>query len=409
MNSKKTLKILLVNILLIVCSSCKESKRVVETIDFATEYKFSSEIEDKVAKDTVPWKYQLSASDYATKGDYKNALIQWDLAMGTREKKFSETQIDSLNKKYSKVKATDYIIEQAKKHQVVIINEAHHNSFHRVFTKSLLQNLFDNGYKNLGLEALGNGENLDSTLHSRNYPVLKTGHYIKDPQFGNLVREALEIGYTLFAYDTMDKGSGKPREIAQATNIQNQMKAKPNEKFLIHCGFDHALEGNHTSWEKAMAGRLTEYTGIDPLTINQVIYSERSHPKFNHPILKAFDIKESTILIDENNNPLKYERGEAWTDIVVLHPNTEYVDDRPNWLFENDTKNVSISLTDIEIDYPVMVLAFKKGENIHVAVPMDIQEVKTETDICNLGLKKGDYKIVVTNGKKSYEFERNVK
>lgn len=133
--------------------SCFGQERVIEKINFATKYKFSSEIEEKVAKDTVPWKFQISASDYAKKGDYKNALIHWDSAMGTRENNFSEKEIDSLNKKYSKIKATDYIIEQAKKHQVVIINEAHHNSFHRVFTKSLLQKLFDNGYKNLGLEA----------------------------------------------------------------------------------------------------------------------------------------------------------------------------------------------------------------------------------------------------------------
>lgn len=409
MNSKNTFKILLVNIILIGFSSCKESKRVIEKIDFTTEYKSSSEVQDKVAKDTVPWKYQLSASDYATKGDYKNALIQWDLAMGTREKNFTETQMDSINLKYSKVKAADYIIEQAKKNQVVIINEAHHNSFHRVFTKSLLQKLFDNGYKNLGLEALGNGEYLDSTLNSRKYPILKTGHYIKDPQFGNLVRDALEIGYNLFAYENMEKGSGKPREIEQAKNIERVMNSKPDEKFLIHCGFDHALEGTYKSWGKAMAGRLTEYTGINPLTINQVVYSEKSKPKFNHPLLKAFNIKESSIIIDKNNIPLKYERGDAWTDIVVFHPNTEYVDNRPNWLFENGNKNISITLTDIKIEFPVMVLAFKKGEDINLAVPYDITEVESKTKNCNLGLKNGIYVIVVTNGKQSIKFDQNVK
>ena len=382
---------------------------MVEKIDFKTEYKFSSEIEDKVEKDTVPWKHQFSASDYSTKGDYKNALIQWDLAMGTREKSYSKTQIDSINQKYIKIKAIDYIIEQSKKNEVVIINEAHHNSFHRVFTKSLLQKLYDNGYKNLGLEALGNGEYIDSTLNDRKYPILKTGHYIKDPQFGNLVREALEIGYELFAYENMGKGSGKPREIEQAKNIEKVINSKPNEKFLIHCGFDHALEGAHKYWGKAMAGRLTEYTRINPLTINQVLYSEKSKPEYNHPLLKALDIKESSIIIDKDNNPLKYERGEAYNDIAVFHPNTIYIDNRPNWLFKNDNKNVSILLDDIQIEFPVMVLAFKKGENIKLAVPVDITEVKNKTENCNLGLKKGNYNIIVTNGEESVKFEQNVK
>jgi len=329
--------------------------------------------------------------------------------MGTRENNFSEKEIDSLNKKYSKIKATDYIIEQAKKHQVVIINEAHHNSFHRVFTKSLLQKLFDNGYKNLGLEALANGENLDSTLNSRKYPIQETGHYIKEPQFGNLVRDALEIGYTLFAYENMEKGGGKQREIEQAKNIQKVINSKPNEKFIIHSGFDHALEGIHEFWEKAMAARLKEYTGIDPLTINQELYSEKSHPKFNHPILKAFNIKEPTILIDKNGSPFKYEQGEAYTDIAVFHPNTEYVDNRPQWLFKNDNEKVSINLTDIEIEYPVMVLAFKQGEDINLAVPIDLTEVENKIENCTLALKKGNYEIVVTNGKESFKFERRVK
>ncbi len=409
MNSKNIFKILIVNIILIGFSSCKESKRVIEKIDFETEYKSSSEIKDRIAKDTVSWKYQLSASDYATKGDYKNALIQWDLAMETREKNFSETQVDSINLKYTKVNATDYIIEQAKKNQVVIINEAHHNSFHRVFTKSLLQKLFENGYKNLGLEALGNGEYLDSTLNSRKYPILKTGHYIKDPQFGNLVRDALEIGYNLFAYENMSKGNGKPREIEQAKNIKKVIDSKPNEKILIHCGFDHALEGTHKSWEKAMAGRLAEYTGINPLIINQIVYSEKSKPEFNHPLLKALNIKESSVVIDKDNNPLKYERGGAWTDIAVFHPNTEYLDSRPNWLFENGNENISITLTNIQIEFPVMVLAFKKGEDINLAVPIDITEVENKTENCNLGLKKGTYEIVITNGKQSIKFEQKVK
>ena len=100
--------------MIILFDSCKEEKRVIEKIDFKPKYKFSSEIENDVEKDTVSWKYQISASNYALKGDYKNALIQWDLAMGTREKNFSKSQIDSINQKYSKIKASEYIIEKAK-------------------------------------------------------------------------------------------------------------------------------------------------------------------------------------------------------------------------------------------------------------------------------------------------------
>ncbi len=42
------------------------------------------------------WNDQISASEYATKGDYKNALIHWDFAMRTSEKEYSKSQIDSI-------------------------------------------------------------------------------------------------------------------------------------------------------------------------------------------------------------------------------------------------------------------------------------------------------------------------
>src|SRR5690606_31930657 len=138
---------------------------------------------------------------------------------------------------------------------------------------------------------------------------------------------------------------------------------------------------------------------------NQEVYSEKSHPKFNHPILKAFNIKEPTILVDENNNPFKYEQGEAYTDIAVFHPDTEYINDRPQWIFKDGNENVSINLTDIDIEFPVMVLAFKKGEDINIAVPVDIKEVVEQGGNCNLGLEKGIYEIVVTNGKEAVKFE----
>lgn len=389
---------------LLIASACKKEKVVFEKIDFKTTYKFSTEIEDKLAADTTDWKYQLSAADYATNGDYKNALVHWDLGMGSREVTYTENQVDSLHQLYTKVNAVDYIVDQAAAHQVIIINEAHHNSFHRAFTKSLLQKLFDQGYKNFGLEALGNGPMLDTLLNMRKYPIIGTGYYTKDPQFGNLLRDALAIGYNLFAYEDTGGGSGKPREIGQAKNIQKVMDARPNEKFLIHCGFAHVLEGTYTSWEKAMAGRLTEYTGINPLTINQVLYSEKSEIKFNHPMLKAMDFKFSSILLDKDKQPMKYERGAAYADIAVLHPNTTYSNGRPNWL----KAAAAIPLSDIQMEFPVMVLAFKKGEDIHLAVPVDISEVAQQTESCYLGLSKGSYEIVVTNKKESVKFDHDV-
>jgi len=402
-------KFIVISILFSIIS-CTNKKIIIEKIEFNNKYRFSSEIENKVKTDTIAWKYQISMTDYATKGDYQNALKHWGLAFRSKPKSYTKTQIDSINKKYKIVKATDYITEQANKNQIVIINEAHHNSSHRVFTKSLLQKLYDVGYKNLGFEALGNGAYLDSLLNKRKYPIQETGFYIKNPQFGNLVRDALSIGYHLFAYENTNNSDGKQREIEQAKNIQMMIKKKPNEKFIIHCGFDHVLEGNYPRWEKTMAGRLEEYTGINPFTINQTQYTEKSKSELNHPLLKSLNIKEPSILLDKNNIPYKYRRGKTWTDIAVFHPNTIYIDDRPNWLFKNGNKNIIVELKEIDILFPVMVLAFKKGENINNAVPIDIYEVKNKSINPHLALPKGKYEIVVVNkGNDAQKFELEVK
>jgi len=396
--------------LLLVISSCGAGKYLINEVEYVNTYNFSDEIEDKIAVDTVPWKYQISASDYATKGDYLNALRSWDLAFQPRETSFSVYQIDSINALSKKVDAREYIIAKAKSEQIIIINEAHHSSLNRFFVKSLLKDLHDKGFTNLGLEALGNGKDyLDSLLNFRNYPIQASGWYTKDPQFGNLVRDALEIGYDLFPYEQTNDSNNRQREIEQAKNIHTYIQKNPNEKFLIYCGFDHVLEGVHSSWEKAMAERVKEYTGINPFTINQVVFNEKSEIKFNPPFLKAISPKIATVLVDTNNVTFTSLRNDSYTDIVVFHPISEFENGRPSWLFTQGNRKVKIDLSNLQLSYPLMILAYKKGELIKEAIPLDICEVQSENELCFLALKPGNYTIVVTNGKFAKEYEKKVK
>ncbi len=380
----KTLFYFLTSIILF--SSCDVSEKVDK------KYRFNSEIE-KVA---CGFKHEK----YAFKGDYMNALKYHSnySKCDTLEIEFTKDQIDSINSRFKVVSAIDCIVEYSKSHQVIIINEQHHNSFHRVFAKSLLQKLFDNGYKNFGLEALTNGRIRDSELNKRKYPIRTTGYYVIEPQFGELVRTALEIGYNVFPYENTTDQDGKMREIGQARNIQNEIEKRPNEKFLIHCGYDHVMEGIiGGSWEKAMAGWLTEFTGINPLTVDQVKFSEKSDSKFNHPLLKALKINQSSILLDQENEPFSLNYDGFWTDIVVFHPNTIYENGRPSWIFENGNQSVQIELNNVSISFPIMIFAFNKNESINKAIPVDILEVENNTDSAYLALQKGEYHIVVVN------------
>lgn len=386
-------------IVTLIMFSCTSKPKSLLQNDFVNNYKFNSEIRKVLERDSIEPDYQNAATSFSEKGDHKNALLQWDkqLMFKPKVETYAKEIIDSINNKYDVVSAREYIIEESDKNKVIIINELHHNASHRVFTESLLHSLFTKGYKNLCLEALNKGYQEDTLLNKRKYPVQSTGYYVKNPQFGDLIRTALQIGYKLIPYETTKNIGGGEREKDQAKNITKVIESHPDEKFIIHCGSGHALEGNVKFFGGlALAERVHKLTGINPLTIDQVYYSEKSKNNYRSPIFKAFNIGEPSILLDSDNFPFSYKRGDSWMDIVVFHPNTEYINGRPNWLIQNDRELIQIELNNIDFDFPVMVMAFNSNENIKQAIPVDILEVENN-EKANLVLKKGKYNIVVIN------------
>ena len=356
-------------------------------------YKFSVDIENSIEKDTVPWKYQMGANEYSFIGNYKKTRETWDKG-GVGIPRMTEE--DSLYfRGFTPVSAKEYIIERSKDEQIIIINEAHTYPNHRTFTRSLLQGLYDNGYRYLGLEALW--DNIDTNFNERKYPIIESGGYIKEPEFGNLISAAINIGFTLFGYDYNFENGGKEREIGQARNIVNFIEKHPYAKVLIHCGHGHVTEGTPVikSWEKAMAGRLKEYTQIDPFTIDQEQYPEKGDKKYNHPYITMINKEFPVVLIDENGNLFNRIRNNAQVDCVIIHPETHYVNNRPNWLLgEGNRKEYQIEKSKI-IQYPLLVLAYRQNEFENNGIPTDIIEVFENENIPPLILNKGDYEIII--------------
>ncbi len=156
------------------------------------------------------------------------------------------------------------------------------------------------------------------------YPTILSGYYSREPQFGNLLRVAHNMGFNLFGYESRGHENGKGREINQAKNIQAYLEKNPNEKILIHCGYDHGYEGNvGNKWGKAMAGRLTEFTGVNPLTINQVLYSEKSKRALEDPFYQLTDVKEPSVFVNSEGDLFAQYRDGAWFDVAVFHPRSD--------------------------------------------------------------------------------------
>ncbi len=355
-------------------------------------YQFANDINKAIAKDTLAWKYQMGATAYSFSQHFAKAVQTWD-KNGAAVPKI--TGADSLYfKKFKAENALTYIINRSKKERLIIINEAHHEARHRVFTTGLLQGLYNNGYRLLGLEALA-----DTLINKRGFAVVESGFYTQEPQMANLIAEALKIGFTVFGYEAEEGKNGKEREIAQAKNIAKVMAKNPNAKVLIHCGFDHVIEGTpgNKNWEKAMAGRLKEYTHIDPFTIDQVAYSPKGEVKYNSPYISLTHGEMPLVMVAADGQTFNGPEGTDRTDCRIIHPVEQLNGGRPDWLSQGvRRKSYSIPKTKINT-YPAFVLAYRVNEYEKNGIPADIIEVSNKEAVANLILAKGTYQLVIKN------------
>lgn len=391
------------SITLILPAQIQTVAEVIQPLDL--KYKYSFEIEEDLDTNQQPWKYQNAATNYSFIGNDESVFRHFYRDYPVR-KPMSDHELDSFMNLYHLVDAVEYILKQSQSEQVVIINEAHHKPKHRVFTRSLLQGLYDQGFRHLGLEALSNIMVSDSSLNERKVPHFSTGYYIMESQFGNLVREALDIGYTLFPYE--GEGNGKPREINQAKNITAFMEKHPGEKILIHCGYQHAQEGAIKGWEKAMAGRLMEYTGINPLTINQTIYDNRYDTSYMSPLHQRLNLTKPMVLLDSNEMSFLGTSDTSGFDIVVFHEKNRKTHGRNTWLQYSGNQWVKISLEDLKMDKPYFILAYPEGNDVSKAIPVDMLELEPKTKNCHLVLKPGKYRVIAQSPVRAMGFNLSV-
>lgn len=395
----KQLLILTISLLLLGCN--QKQRLLIEPYNFEIKgfewepnpYKFSKFIQDSIIHKNGN---QYAAYEYSYIGDMQQTLAIWDKEFTPRDK-LSQEEIAAFNQ-FERKNAKAVILEKAKDAEVTIINEAHHIPQHRVFTTELLKEMYNLGYRHLGMETFLSSTKSDSTLRANKYPVLTNGYYVKEPQFGNIIRQAVKIGYSIFGYESQGHNGSKEREINQAKNIKAYLEQHPNSKYLIHCGFAHGAEGIYGgSWEKTMASRLTEFTGINPLTINQTSFSEKSKREYENPYYQLVDVEQPSVYVYQDSIFGKYREG-SWFDISIFHPRTKNFD-RPNWLLTGNRKIVPFHFEELEESGPFLVFAYLQGEEIGKAIPYDLKE--TNNKKVNLVLEEGNYNIIILskNGK----------
>ena len=260
-----------------------------------------------------------------------------------------------LREGYQAREAIEAIVEAARDRQIVILNEAHHMARHRAFAFQLARELRKLGFEYLACEAFTS--TLDPReLRARGYPRKADGFYMREPIFGDFVRQSLAWGFTPVAYEHSGGGAAgrsqaesiNERETGQANNlVERVLKDNPRARLLIFVGYSHLMKlpQNRTAEPSRtvqwMAGRLKTATGIDPLTIDQVAMTDPETSSLHGELLRQLfenrDRSESALVLrqgaESKHLVLGTYAGDA--DLQVFHRPTEYVDGRPDWLAMN--------------------------------------------------------------------------
>lgn len=165
------------------------------------------------------------------------------------------------------VDAVDAIATLARDRRIVMVSEAHHDAHGRELTLALLPRLRAMGFNYFAAEAL---DERDIALMKRGYPIESSGsEYLHEPLYGDIVREAIRLGYRIIPYDA--DGTPQEREDGQAKNLYERVFANdPRAKLFVHAGYAHIdKQRGRLGPVRPMAMQLGKLSGLVPLSIDQ--------------------------------------------------------------------------------------------------------------------------------------------
>ena len=166
---------------------------------------------------------------------------------------------------------------------VVMANEAHNGLARSVRTREvgvrMVQAAHEAGVRRLAMEALPHRPG------DTQGPILAvspdSGGYLAQPEMRRLTGTALDLGWTLWAYEaviditpdtdwehlrSMEHTNWRERE--QAANLCRLLEAAPGEPMLVWCGNSHASKRKGEEWVP-MGWHFREMSGVDQFVIDQ--------------------------------------------------------------------------------------------------------------------------------------------
>lgn len=236
------------------------------------------------------------------------------------------------------IPAAPAIAAAARGRRLVLINEAHHDAHTRELVLQLLPLLRREGFTHFAAEALTED---GATLAQRGYPVAGSGtEYLHEPLYGEIVRTAIRLGYTLVAYDPTT--AAPDRDLAQAENLYARVFARdPTARLFVLAGYAHIDQSpGELGPVTPMAMRLKALTGIAPLSIDQTMFRE-IRPRPPHGIYRwvvdAYQPRGPVVLHEQGSNTLWSGDPKRFDVSVILPPS--HGRERPDWASLDGTRH----------------------------------------------------------------------
>jgi hypothetical protein len=352
---------------------------------------------------------------------YLETMGVLNAACGNYEKTFEIwSKIDSDNQgqglkvsefdEYKPISAKLLLDSIAKKNQIVILNEGHHVPQNRASTAYFFETFYQNGFRYIAMETI---KSADSTLNKRKFADIdKTGYYLFEPCYADLVRQALKIGFTIIPYEYEKRFKNMiEREEGQADNIiKNLLKDNPKAKLLMHVGYSHGVKFEPDPVMKiAMMGYfLKQKSGTEPFVIGQFSQMEKANQTLESPYYvyanKKYSFKEPTFLVKND--------GKIWAndyfDACLFLPRSTYKKGRPDWLnWSGKKKEYLFDISKIKVKTPFLIQAFLE-EELPNGVALDQIEIINKTEKKALLLYSGKYLIRVLNTNGDVILEKSI-
>lgn len=275
----------------------------------------------------------------------------------------------------------------AKDHTLVIINESHSRPRHRAFIAEVVQMLRATGFTHYAAETLY----VEGAQQAEGPATAEDGWYIQDPVFARMLEDIRASGMVLVAYEQRedqaltDEGASieeiiAVREEAQALNLIDAVLGEaPETRMVIHVGYGHAAEIREGDFA-AMASRLKEKTGIDPLTIELTACASGGSEPLLTAILEGRPVMEWSSM-----------------DVAVQFPELAFTDGRPDYRRRADTRDIAVPDSLRPADGLAIIEARRAGDGDQV-VPIDRLLLRPGEDSIPLILPPGEYVVAAFDG-----------